>query len=152
MILLQYDNVRQLADFVRNGGNLLTDEGLETAVTISLFTNARAEDSDGLDPKQDQGGWWGSKYLDDNARPLGSRLWLLRRQPMTESGLLLSNQYAQEALQWMIDAGVAATVSAQTTLSNFVPQPGGALLTIGITRPNTIAPRFSKAWAVQFAV
>lgn len=150
MIALVYSNLAQRADLSRAAGmNLDTDEGLETAVVVSLFTDDRAQESDDIDPIQSPGGWWGAKYLDQPGG-LGSRLWLLRRRPLTEDSMVLCSKYAQDALQWMIEAGVASDVSASTSL--YARVRNAATLAVNITRPGKLGPRFSKAWQVQFGV
>lgn len=151
MISLPYNNLTQHADFTRLAGmNLDTDAGLETAVTISLFTNDRAVQADDVDPKQDQGGWWGAQFLDQPGG-LGSRLWLITRDKLSDKGMLKCSQFATDALQWMIDAGVASDVSARTVLYPVISVRNAALLTVNLTKPNKLAPRFSAAWQVQFA-
>ncbi|STH73574.1 phage protein GP46 [Escherichia coli] len=58
-------------DIAQDGIDMLTDDSLTTDVTISLFTDRRALDSDTLpDGSDDRRGWWGDSYRD---RPIGSR-------------------------------------------------------------------------------
>lgn len=99
--------------FADDGADLLREEGLETAVFISLFTDRRAKDDDPLDHPNDRNGkrgWWGdqvSSYRDDK---IGSRLWLLARSNTTQKNLNRAEFYIKEALQWMIDDGVAVKI------------------------------------------
>jgi phage gp46-like protein len=81
--------------------DLLTDEGPETAVLLSLFSDALAHEDDVLPDivEGDRRGWW--------AGPIGSRLWLLAREKETEEVRLRAEFYAREALQWMLDDEVA---------------------------------------------
>lgn len=152
MISLVYNNLTEQADFTRLAGkNLDTDAGLQTAVTISLFSNDRAQQADDVDPSQDQGGWWGAQYLDQPGG-IGSRLWLITRDKLTENALKKCAQFAEDALQWMIAAGVAAKITATAVLFPGTRVINSALLTVNITRPNKLAPRFSAAWQVQFAL
>ncbi len=146
MIALVYDPSEQVADFTRiDGLNLDTDEGLETAVLISMFTDARAKDSDAVEG--DKRGWWGNAYLDP-AGELGSRLWLVTRSNLTTASLKLVESYCVEALQWMITKKIAASVVA--TASRMDGQRNVGLATVKITRPIKTAPRFERAWKVQF--
>ena len=77
-------------DLVIEDGDLLGDDGLMTAVTISVFTDRLARDDDPLPesmPGQvsDRQGWWGDLMrLDGRAAPIGSRLWLLNREKETQ--------------------------------------------------------------------
>ncbi len=91
MISIVYDNLEQSADFTRTDGNLDTDEGLETAVTISLFTDARAGEADGVSTEQDPRGWWGSAFLSPEG-DIGSKLWLMFRNKLTNENCICFSQ------------------------------------------------------------
>ena len=151
MIKLAYDNLAQRCDFLQSSGvNLDTDEGLETAVTISYFTNARAKPSDGVSLEQDQQGWWGTIYLEE--RPdleLGSRLWLLKRMKLTDSSLRLAASFAKESLLWLMP-NVASEIF---TVAERIPGVyNAAVITTQIQRPKKSAPRFEQKWQVQFGI
>ena len=91
--------------------DLTSDQGLRTAVLISLFTDRRADDDDQLpDGSNDRRGYWGDSYPDIDGDELGSRLWLLSREKQTTDVLIRAREYCQEALQWLIDDGIASTV------------------------------------------
>ena len=91
-----------------NGADLLTDDSLLTAVLISLFTDRRALASDEIpDGTRDRRGWWGDSF---RPRPIGSRLWLLRREKTLASVISRARAYADEALGWLSQDGVASSV------------------------------------------
>lgn len=90
-------------DLVLNSYDLATEDGLRTAVIISLFSDRRAEADDEIpDGSDDRRGWWSDV--------LGSRLWLLARAKEMPNTLARARAYAIEALQWLIDDGVATAV------------------------------------------
>ncbi|EBG1931069.1 hypothetical protein FH551_26520 [Salmonella enterica] len=92
-----------------NGSDLLTDNSIETAVIISLFTDRRAQPSDPIpDGTTDRRGWWADSF---RKRPIGSRLWLLGREKTLESVLDRARTYADEALAWMKLAGLVKSVT-----------------------------------------
>jgi phage gp46-like protein len=100
-----------LSDFNMDGLDLERDAGLETALLISLFTNKRADPDDVLpDNTNDRGGWHGDVTMDI---PVGSRLWLLYRSPTTTEIPTRAVEYIKEALQWLIDDGVAEKVDVE---------------------------------------
>lgn len=113
------------------GDDLDTSDPLQTAVLLSLFTDARAPDSLEI-YSQDRRGWWGTTYL---GREIGSLLWTLYRAIKSDGTAVLrrAESYASTALQWLIDDGIAASVSvtaawyAQTNLGLYVviTQPSG---------------------------
>lgn len=83
---------------------LAEDNSLTTAVLISLFSDARVDG---------QRGWWGDSYQDKTQAPrdlAGSRLWLLERAKQTPQTLKDAQIYAEEALSWLLEDGLASRV------------------------------------------
>lgn len=133
--------------------DLESSTGLQTAVIISLFTDRRARDDDELpDPNNsDRRGWWGdlpSPLVEGDQ--IGSRLWLLCREKTIESVLVRAKQYAKEALQWMIDDGVAVKIEVETERQG-IPGQDILALKVLIYREfgNQKAEEFFFQWSVQ---
>ncbi len=78
------------------------------AVIISLFTWRRADDSDDTDYKW---GWWGDNLADVEGDKIGSKLYLIVRNPLTNETMQRAEEYAQQSLQWMIDDEIAKSIS-----------------------------------------
>jgi phage gp46-like protein len=78
---------------------LTQDEGLETAVLLSLFSDRIARQDDVLPSGDDRRGWWADAYAEIEGDAWGSRLWLLSREKQTASVLRRAEEYASEALQ-----------------------------------------------------
>ncbi|HGK5379316.1 TPA: phage GP46 family protein [Salmonella enterica subsp. enterica serovar Birkenhead] len=92
-----------------NGPDLLTDNSIETAVVISLFTDRRAQPSDLIpDGTTDRRGWWADSF---RRRPIGSRLWLLNREKTVSAVVERTKAYADEALAWLKPAGLVKSVT-----------------------------------------
>jgi phage gp46-like protein len=108
-IAIVWDAERTAGDWqLTASGELLTAGALESAVMVSLFTDARAQPDDRLPPGEtDRRGWWGNALGDD---PIGSRLWLLRRAKQLPDTLRLAEDYIREALAWLVADGLAARV------------------------------------------
>lgn len=93
------------------GRDLQGDDGLLTAVIVSLFTDRRANDDDPLPDERigalpDLRGWWGDYILEEDSLDLmGSRLWLLAREKDMDVVVARAQQYAEEAVQWLIRDG-----------------------------------------------
>lgn len=132
-------------DWQLAGGNLAADDGLDSAVLISLFTDRRANDDDVLpDAGGDRRGWWGDSYNPDSKDRIGSRLWLLSREKQLAKVLTRAQDYAEEALAWLVADGVASRVTV--IASN--PRMGLLALDIAIDRPQhpTARYRFERFW------
>lgn len=132
-------------DIALSGANLATDEGLQTAVIVSLFTDRRAEVDDVVpDGSDDRRGWWADAYPNIEGDRIGSRLWLLYREKQLSSVLARSREYAEEALRWLLDDGIASAVRVQAE----VVQQGMLGLAVEIERParDVIEYRFQRLW------
>lgn len=110
---------------------------LPRAVIISLFSWRRAETDDNAPLPM---GWWGDTYPTVTGDRIGSRLWLLGREKITNDMLNRARSYATEALQWMLDDGVAARVDVDSVRSGM----NDASLTI------VIYQRDGSTWNMQF--
>ncbi|MBU9866823.1 phage GP46 family protein [Rahnella aceris] len=87
---------------------------LPRAVIISLFSWRRANpDDDASTPM----GWWGDTYPTADNDRIGSRLWLLEREKITNDTLNRADDYIKEALDWMLDDGVAAKITTEVRRS-----------------------------------
>lgn len=141
-IALVYDAEAGAFDLAIAGGDLVADEGLETAVLLSLYTDRRALAEDELpDGGTDRRGWWCDAYSE---RPHGSRLWLLSREKELESVLRRAKEYASEALAWLVEDGIAESVEVDAVhLRRNVLQ-----LIVGIQRPAgaVLERRYDYVW------
>ncbi|MCK5602852.1 phage GP46 family protein [Candidatus Pacearchaeota archaeon] len=146
MLKMVYDNETQRGDLDRTGGNnFIEGLDLETAVLISVFTDRRAEPSDEYGKTNHyKGGWWGS-ITELIGREMGSRLWLLRREKLTQSNLNLAKAYLEECLQWMLDDSVAESIVVTTWRGN---TPTLLCFKIEIERPGDVSP-WARAWEIQ---
>jgi len=129
----------QGADFAIGELGLSEDDGLETAVILSLFSDRRAEADDELPfGETDRRGWWGDAWPDTDGDRIGSRLWLLHREKQTQDVVLRAREYAQEALAWLVEDGVAARVEVDAE----IVRRGVLGLTVRIFRPESTVARF----------
>lgn len=146
-VAIIYNNDQQRGDLVRNGVNLVIDDGLESAVHISLLTNRRADEGDPLPAGADPQGWC-LDYMDDKGRKIGSKLWLLTGQALSPPKIQLAGQYAKESLAWMVEDGVADQIKA-------TPQRiahGIVGISVEIHKPGDPADRWRSFWvAVDLA-
>lgn len=101
-------NLTLIIDGISTNAPDVTDD-LPRAVLISLFTWRRANPEDDL-PANNKYGWWGDSYPTELNDRIGSRLWLLSRAKMLPETVARAEEYATEALQWLIDDGVADSV------------------------------------------
>jgi phage gp46-like protein len=149
-IRLTWDYDCGAADFGIEDSDLEGDEGLETAVLLSLFTDRRAEEGDVLpDGGVDRRGWWADAHPAVADDKFGSRLWLLDCSKETQDVQDRAEEYAREALQWMIDDRVASRVDVLAR----IPRSGMLGIEVTIHRPfiDAVTYRYNSTWDAQAA-
>lgn len=138
-------------ELVLFGFDLQRDDGLETAVIISLFTDRRAnpEQIPPEFPADDLRGYWGDVSNNSPSDQTGSLLWLLSREKQTPQVLGRAEQYCRDALAWMIDDKAAT----QVVVSAEYAAKGWMLLFIDIYRPSGSPARYryNYEWSAQAA-
>lgn len=133
------------ADWTIAGGDLARDDGLRTAIAVSLMTDRLAAADDAIpDGTTDRRGWWGDLPRDGaDPDPIGSRLWLLSRAKRTAETLVRAESYAAEALAWLIEDGVAESV---TPAASWGGAAGDQLHLVVTIRRGGADTRFDFAW------
>lgn len=117
---------------------LVSGSDIETAVLISIFTDAAADVDDQLpDASSDLRGWWGDPSI-------GSRLWLRLRAKQTPQTLLLVKADIEAALAWLITDDVAAAVEVETEWT--ARDALGVAVTVRRRDGSTVAVAFEWAW------
>jgi phage gp46-like protein len=134
------------ADLRISKGDLVADKDLETAITLSLFSDRRASTDDPIEAGESLRGWWGDTFAEIKNDKFGSKLWLLRREKQLKSVLERARQYAQEATQWLIDDEVAQKVVVTTEIVG--EKPSGILgIRVEVTRPIGVQTfKFDYVW------
>ena len=135
-------------------GTLDDDQALATAVIVALGTNRLAQQDDILpDPdRSDRCGWWGDLDAEElwDGWPIGSRLWLLRRDKITPAGaargatLARVKQYIREAIQPFVDHRLATRFEVEAERVGVERIDALVVLYRGPTRP--IEMRFQVLW------
>lgn len=121
-------------------------ERLRRAVMISLFTWRRAEPDDDTDTPF---GWWGDTWPTVQNDRIGSRLHLLKRTTLTHQTTQRAKEYIAQALNWMIDDGIALRVDIEVVRSGI----DRLMATIILTLPdhNIKTMTLNNLWSVIHA-
>jgi phage gp46-like protein len=151
-IKIRFDPDTLEGDFLFSDNDLEMDEGLGNAVLISLFSDRRAKQGDELpDTQGSKRGWWGDLVIpEETGDQIGSRLWLLERSKITQDVINLAEEYTTEALQWMIDDGVAQNIEVTAEEKRLID--GDRLeLTVEIFKSDgdKVVFNFDDLWAVS---
>lgn len=123
-------------DLLIVNGDLAVDDGLSSAVLLSIFTDRRASPDDLVPPEDDPRGW----PLEAAGDRWGSRLWLLERAKSTRENIALARASVLEALAWIVEEGIAEKVDARVELGG----PDRLYIEVDIVRGN--ARRWPQLW------
>ncbi len=144
-LALTWSNTTGDADLSMIDSDLASDRGLMTAVVLSLFTDRRAE-TDDQPPSgdaRDRRGWWADQFAEVLGDRIGSRLWLLDRSKRTNETKLRAIEYVREALAWMIEDRVVASIDVTVEFEGANLVIAGALQRPG---RDPVSFRFSHVW------
>jgi phage gp46-like protein len=119
-----------------------TEEGLRTAILLSLLTRARARPDDVIPDPADRGGWWGDTYSEVPNDSFGSRIWTLAGRPINAALMSDLELMIREALQWLIDDGYIGAVGVELE----VIKHGTIGAKIEVSRPTTSAIAADVRW------
>jgi phage gp46-like protein len=134
------DATEALYDFqIDENGDIKTEDQLETAILVSLFSDRRADPAQVPKP-QLRRGWIGD--LESPGDPIGSTLWLLEQRRLTASVALEATDAADVALAWFKDDNIAISVGTR----GFI-EVDAMRLAIDMTKPNSRSESFAvRLW------
>lgn len=143
-ILTGWNPEEQRGEWRVAGADLVSDDGLETAVLLSLFSDALASEQEAADAgATDRRGWWGDAFAAAGEH-FGSKLWLLRREKRTAQTVERARRYAADALAWLVGDGVADAVDVEAEMVGL--ETLGLQVTITRKREPLAQYRFERFW------
>ncbi len=122
----------------------ITPEAIfETAIIISLFTDRLANEDDVIpDGTNDRRGFWGDALSTIPGDLIGSRLWLLSREKQMTDVLRRAEEYAFEALEWLLEDGLSKKLNITATN----PKTSWLRLDIQLVQSDNTTARFYYIW------
>lgn len=116
-IAITWDESTGRGDWSMTNGDLTSGSDLQTAILLSLFTDARVDDYVPPPPSAapDRRGCWTDTYA---GYQIGSRLWTRMRLVKNQTTLSLIEGDVQDALAWLVTDGVVASFNIQAAWVN----------------------------------
>lgn len=140
------------ADISQSGGDLVREDGLETAVLMSIYTDRQANVDDEIpDGTDNRRGWWADIVNNTNDDKIGSRLWLLDRSKTDDQTIADAQFYIEECLQWMIDDGVCQDINVIVERYDIEGSSSRLGFQVSILQSDgtTKALKFNDLWTAQ---
>lgn len=97
-------------------GDLTKDDGFGTTIALSIFGHRRATEGEVPTPEY-RGGWIGNLLSDVPGFEAGSKSWLRQQARLTPETVTVIKNDHQEALNWLIEDGLAASVIVKSQQS-----------------------------------
>jgi phage gp46-like protein len=113
---------------------------------ISLMTDRRARGDDPIPDGTDPRGWWADAM---DGQQIGSRLWLLERARNLPEVLRLAEDYIKEALQWLVDDGVAGSITASCSATRGCNNTLDMLISICRPKDGDLQFKWRYAWDLR---
>jgi len=104
------DKNQECPDLVIESGQIKFDDGLETPVFISAFSDRFVELEALKAFETDSKGWWADLISEPTDDFIGSRLWTIERAKTNSATALRIEDALKESMQWMIDDGIAESI------------------------------------------
>ena len=150
-IRLVFDNLTGTGDFAMDGPGLETGHDLETAIIISLFTDAQADPGDVVFDN-DPHGWWADTYAASEDPSLaviandriGSKLYQVFNMPRNQNTLNWMADQIKIATRWMIVDGVASAIDVTPRFTS----SGGVGAAVQVTSRG-VPTIYDYAWAQE---
>lgn len=129
-------------DIAIEDGDIKSVDGLETALYVSLFTDARATEKQVFVPEYRRG-WIGNLASLVDGRQLGSLLWLIDQRRLTQTTLNEVVDYARKSVQWLVEDGLCI----RTAVSGSIVPGQGIRLNVEITSQEGVTEsRYVDLW------
>ena len=118
-------------DLAIENGDFKNQDGMDTALNVSLFTDARATREQVVVP-ENRRGWLGNIVSEVAERQLGGYLWLTEQRRLTQDTLNEVVDYCRKSLVWLLEDNVCLGLEVTGAI---VPRTGIAL-NVDITARN----------------
>lgn len=129
-------------DIAIENGDFANEPGFDTAIWISLFSDARADESQVIKP-ENRRGWLGNTLSNVPGRQLGSYLWLAEQRRLTQDTVNEIEDYARKSLWWMIEDGILRNIEVT---GEIIPRTGIKLGIKLTAHDGDISNHFIKLW------
>jgi phage gp46-like protein len=128
-------------DIPISGTEFESVSGVETAILVTVFTEARS-DSDTIPDAFNRRGWVGNLLTLEEGYELGSLLWTLSQARLTQNTLNTASDTVKKALNWMIEDGIADTIEVDTV----VVSNRTANINIDLFKDLNMVGRYTTVW------
>lgn len=129
-------------DIVIENGDFANEDGLDSNIWVSLFTDARADVSQVLVP-ENRRGWMGNLVSEIPERQLGGLLWLAEQRRLNQDTLNENIDHVRKSLEWMIIDGIAVEMDV---IGQIIPRTGIAANVTITSKDGVTSNHYIELW------
>lgn len=129
-------------DIVIENGDFANEDGFDTNIWVSLFTDARANSSQVIVP-ENRRGWMGNLVSDVPERQLGGYLWLAEQRRLNQDTLNETIDYIRHSLEWMVLDGIALKIDVT---GQIIPRSGIAANVVITSIDGVTSNHYIEIW------
>ncbi|MFC3816579.1 phage GP46 family protein [Lysobacter sp. GCM10012299] len=126
-------------DLQLDGADFASAGGFETAIPVSLFTDARAAASQVADPRSRRG--WIGNVLQEGFRQLGSTAWVYEQSRMDQRTVNGLREAVYGALAWMVEDRAVQSIDVKV-----VPTQHHVTIEIAMHNQDGSVTGFNALW------
>lgn len=104
-------------DFELENGDFIIEEGLDTAITMSILCEKRDET---IDVPENRGGWWGNTVQTIEGYEQGSFVWTKYQSAIDNEIIEDIDTFVRDGLQWLIDDQIASDIETEVFVEDNV--------------------------------
>ena len=139
--LIEQSNLAYDVEF--ENGDFKIDDGLETALIVSLLSDRRADESQIFQPELRRG-WIGDLVATLPGYKFGSHIWLSEQSRLTQETLTTIQDASEKSLDWMLSIGLILNVEAKASI---VVKDSTVLLIVSVTSPDgSVSKKAFNLW------
>jgi phage gp46-like protein len=146
-VKLTADQYGQFDLSIGDNGDFEYASGFDTALWVSLFTDARASSAQVVIPEQRRG-WVGNIVSPVIDRQLGGLLWLIDQRRLNQQTLNEAIDYSNKAVEWLLEDNLVSNIDAT---GEIVPRSGIQLLISITTLAGVIETYYYNLWELTGA-
>lgn len=131
-------------DAVIEDGDFANEPGFDTSIWVSLFTDARADESQVV-KAENRRGWLGNIVSEVEDRELGGLLWLIEQRRLNQDTLNEVLDYCRKSLSWIVEDNVALKIEVD---GNIVPKRGMEVYITITSKSGVTSDHYIPLWEV----
>ena len=129
-------------DIALEDGDFANEDGLDTNIWVSLFSDARADQTQVIVP-ENRRGWLGNLAAEVPERQLGGHLWLAEQRRLNQETLNEVIDYIRKSLEWIVIDEIALKIEVSGSI---IPRVGIEANVVITSKDGITSDHYIELW------